>query len=150
MGKGIMINAKPATKQNSLQKLFQVDIILVVVIVILAVIGLVMVFSSSWNFSLLASEYTSTTYAVKRQVFWMAMGAAIAWIVSHIDYHFYRKFLIPMIVLTIGMLIAVFFSPPNEFGAHRTLFQRLYPAFRTCQVSIVIYVSFWLYSRERY
>ena len=148
MGKGIMINAKPAAKQNSLQRLFQVDIILVIVVVVLAVTGLVMVFSSSWNFSLLASEYTSTTYAVKRQIFWMILGAIIAWVVSHVDYHFYRRFLVPMIIVTIGMLIAVFFSPPNEFGAHRTLFNGSIQPSELAKVATVIYVSFWLFSKR--
>jgi cell division protein FtsW len=150
MGETAYVKTKPAadTLKKASQRFFKVDIMLVVVTIMLMIFGLVMVYSSSWNFSILADD--STNYAVKRQAFWLVIGTGAAIFCSFLDYHRYKKIALPALLVSVLSLFAALFFPANEFGARRTLFGGSVQPSELAKLLTIVYISVWLYSkRER-
>src|SRR5450756_1518067 len=101
---------------------------LTVLVGVLCVFGLVMVGSASPVISM--GLYGSTWAIFIRQVMWMGVGVAAMLAFSRIDYRKWRKIRVPLLVGTMGMLVAVLtpgrvraVSPPavrvDETCAHR-------------------------------
>ena len=78
------------TKSVNKEKKRQVDFYLIIIILILLAFGIVMVLSASAP-SALAETGNSYTYFTS-QLQYAALGLAIMWFVSKIDYHIYLKF----------------------------------------------------------
>lgn len=147
--------SKPYKKRA--QGFFKVDIILVIVVVVLITFGLVMVYSSSWYFSLLAKKPNwynllfagePTSFAVISQAIWVICGIVLAIIASRFDYHRYRNWALLILFASGVMLVAVLFTSPNEFGARRTLFTGSVQPSELAKLATVIYLSVWLYSKR--
>lgn len=90
------------------------------VIVILTCIGLVMVFSASYNSIAIKSDTASILSGVKWQAVAAAIGFIAIFVMSKWDYHFFAKprVLTSGFVLAIILLVAVFFCEP-VYDAHR-------------------------------
>ena len=68
----------------------KMDIAFLSIVLILLTIGLVMLFSASYAYSL---EYHGSSYHfIARQALFAVVGVAIMLVISKIDYHFWRKF----------------------------------------------------------
>lgn len=79
---------------------------LLLIILILVVFGLVMVFSAS---APAASYYMNNPYHyVIRQAIFAALGFASLFILSNIDYHFYGKLALPILIGSFLLLFAVY------------------------------------------
>ena len=72
---------------------------------VLCVLGLVMVGSASPVISL--SLYGSPWAILVRQVMWLGIGTAVLLLVARFDYRKWRAFRLPLLVVTIGLLVAV-------------------------------------------
>jgi cell division protein FtsW len=132
-------------KSRSLRLPFDVPLMLIVIV--LLVFGLLMVYSASWDFSILMGE--SPTYIFGRQVLWVFLGLVAAVVASFVDYHLYRKILIPMGLLTLALLFAVLVvndGAGNDFT--RNLLGGSIQPSELAKAVIVIYLSFWLYRRK--
>src|SRR5512136_1781906 len=77
-----------------------VDITLLCALILLGLIGLVFVYSSSWEFSMIF--YSSPYSMFWRQLLFFAAGIGLAVIISSIDYHKFRKLIV---IGTFGVLI---------------------------------------------
>ncbi len=78
---------------------------LAILIAALCVVGLVMVGSASPVISL--AIYGSPWAIFLRQVLWMGVGIGVLVLCSRIDYHRWRSVSGPLIVVTLGLLVAV-------------------------------------------
>jgi cell division protein FtsW len=78
---------------------------LAVLITLLCVVGLVMVGSASPVISLIT--YGSPWTIFIRQVLWMVVGVGALLIFAKVDYRKWRKFGAPLVVITLGLLVAV-------------------------------------------
>jgi len=123
-----------------------IDVALLVAIFFLLLIGLVMVFSASWDISY--KTYGSNTTMFFRQVAWMAIGVVLAVIVSHIDYHQYRRFATIGIIVTFILLIAVLFINEQRFGASRTLSKGSIMPSEAAKLAVIVYLCVWLYAKR--
>jgi len=146
MGEGTYVTDtnKPA-KSRSIKLPFDVPMLLIVIV--LLVFGLLMVYSASWDFSILMGK--EPTYIFSRQVLWILIGSVLAIIASFFDYHRYYKLLVPMGIITLVLLLAVLIV--NEKGSPdvtRMLFGRSIQPSELAKAAIVIYLSFWLYRRK--
>lgn len=122
------------------------DVPLVVFVVALLVFGLLMVYSASWKSAQGANE--SDTYYVFRQMGFVILGGLVAIALSRFDYHRYQRLVVPMIVTALGMLIAVLLVGEERFNATRTLFNGSVQPSEISVLVVVIYLSFWLYSKR--
>ena len=133
---------KPAWKPGP-----NLDLPLLVTILALVIFGLVMMFSASWDYSLM--EYGSPMYMFERQLLWLGVGLGIAFLLSRFDYHRWRKLIIPVMGLTILLLATVLFLNEILLGAKRSLFQGSYQPSELAKLATIIYLSVWLYAKRQ-
>ncbi|MBW6465783.1 MAG: FtsW/RodA/SpoVE family cell cycle protein [Brevefilum sp.] len=146
MGEGTYVTkAAKSGKSRSIKLPFDVPLLLIVIV--LLVFGLLMVYSASWDFSILMGQ--GPTYIFGRQILWVLIGLVFAAIASFINYHHYRKILVPMWVGTLLLLIAVLIANEQR-GAEvtRMLIGGSIQPSELAKAVIVIYLSFWLYGRK--
>ncbi len=92
----------------------KIDITFLSVVLILLTIGLVMLFSASYAYSL---EYYKSSYRfISRQALFAVIGVAVMLLISRIDYHFWRKFAWVIFGLSSAMLIFLLIMPPMVSG----------------------------------
>ncbi len=124
MGKGTSVKPKKKLKKklNAVSIVnFGIDVPLLLTVFTLAVFGVLMVYSASWDFSL--AIYNSPTFIFTRQLIWLAIGLGAAVFLTWFDYHYFRRLAVPGMVLTIGLLVGVLIVNEVRFGAARTLIQ---------------------------
>jgi cell division protein FtsW len=76
-----------------------------VITVVLALIGLVMVFSASGVVA--GNRFHDAIYFLKRQLAWLLFGFILLQIASHLDYLMWRKLALPILIMTAVLLILV-------------------------------------------
>lgn len=81
--------------------------ILLIIVLVLAALGIVMLASTSSVEG--GDKYKDPYHFLKRQVIWLALGiiAAVAAAVF-IDYHWWRRLAVPVVVLSVALLLLVF------------------------------------------
>jgi cell division protein FtsW len=134
-------SSKPARSARS------VDVQLVLTVLALAVFGLIMLYSASFDFSF--NEYGSSTYMFVRQVKWLGLGIVVAFVLSLFDYHNWRKIVLFAMLGTIVLLITVLIINEIRLGASRSLFEGSYQPSEISKLVTVIYLSVWLYAKRQ-
>ena len=97
-------------KRGFLNKEGRLDIPFLSLVLILLTIGLIMLFSASYAFSL--EYYNSSFKFIKQQLIFAALGLVAMFILSHIDYHFWRKLGPAAYIITVLMLGILLIMPP--------------------------------------
>jgi cell division protein FtsW len=157
MGSQSLITKKRKTNQPSSgliqagsRKLRQldlhVDLAFIVIVVFLIMIGLMMVYSASWNYALRRGE--STSFVLSRQITWVVLGASLALIASRIDYHLLQRLGLPLMGATLLLLTAVLVLGETRFGSTRTLLNGSIQPSELAKLATIIYISVWLYSKR--
>jgi len=123
------------------------DMLLVLTVVAMAVFGLIMLYSASFDFSF--NAYGSSSYMFTRQVKWLGLGIALALALSLFDYHHWRKAALLAMLGTIGLLVTVLFINEIRLGASRTLYEGSYQPSEIAKLVAVIYLSVWLYAKRQ-
>ncbi|MBQ6847346.1 MAG: putative lipid II flippase FtsW [Clostridia bacterium] len=108
-----MADAKKRTASRS-KKSGKIDITFLSIVLILLTIGLVMLFSSSYAYSL--EYYDSSYHFISRQTIFAVVGVAIMLLISKIDYHFWRKFAWIVYGFSTVLLIILLIMPPMVSG----------------------------------
>ncbi|MBI9044268.1 MAG: FtsW/RodA/SpoVE family cell cycle protein [Anaerolineaceae bacterium] len=149
MGETTYVRKNTQTKPIKKPKLFlNIDLTMVVVVVLLLLLGLLMVYSSSWGFGIWSDNPKPTHYMLGRQIRWVLLGSVLAIAVSYFDYHKIRKYLLPMMATVVLLLLAVFIFGDERFNAQRTLFNGSIQPSELAKLTIIIYLSFWLFSKK--
>jgi cell division protein FtsW len=78
---------------------------LVLVTFLLVVYGLVMAYSASSAEAYF--QYDSSFYFVKRQLLWVLIGVGAMWVLSRVDYAWWRRAAVPLAGLVVAGLVAV-------------------------------------------
>ena len=147
MGEGTFVSRSKtkAGKTHTLRLPFDVPMLLIVIVIL--VFGLLMVYSASWDFSILMGE--DPTYIFGRQILWVLLGLVAAVIASFIDYHHYRKILVPLGLGTLALLLAVLIVNESRGSeVTRMLIGGSIQPSEMAKAVLVIYLSFWLYRRK--
>lgn len=139
----------PVTRQKARRLSFRekFDLPLLIIVVTLFVIGLLMVYSASWQFARYQgySEYET----VLRQLLIGIGGMIAAVVITFIDYHIYRKYVVIGMIGIIVLLFAVLlFGQSSDFGPKRGLFEGSIQPSEFAKLMIIIYLSFWLDSKR--
>ncbi|MFN8412294.1 MAG: putative peptidoglycan glycosyltransferase FtsW [Anaerolineales bacterium] len=124
------------------------DMPLLVTVVALIAFGLAMLFSSSWDFSL--GAYGDPMYMFNRQLAWLGMGVVIAIVFAFVDYHNWRKFVVPAMALTILLLIGVLLTNEIRFNAKRALFSGSAQPSELAKLVSILYLGVWLYAKREH
>jgi cell division protein FtsW len=121
---------------------------LLIAVVALAVFGLSMLYSSSWDFSL--GAYGDAMYMFNRQLTWLGLGLVIALILAFFDYHHWRKLVVPAMGLTVILLVTVLFMNGIRFGAKRAILGGSVQPSELAKLVSILYLSVWLYAKQEY
>ncbi len=92
----------------------KMDISFFVILIALLVIGLIMLFSSSYAYAL--SVYGDSYKFIKRQFFFAVAGFGIMMFASKVNYHKYRKLAWPLYFISIALLALLLAMPPMISG----------------------------------
>ncbi len=92
------------------------DVVLIGVLIALCLFGTVMTFSASYAVGI--RDYNDGLFFLKRDLISLAIGVSALVLASRVDYHFWRRFSVPAMVVTMGLLFVVLFTPAIG-GAHR-------------------------------
>ena len=100
--------------KNLKNKSGKIDITFLSIVLILLTVGLVMLFSASYAYSL---EYYDNSYRfISRQAIFAVVGVALMLAISRIEYHFWRKFAWGIFALAIILLVVFLILPPMVSG----------------------------------
>jgi cell division protein FtsW len=148
MGQSTYVNssfpAKAAAAPRSIR--LKLDVPLLLITLALLVIGMLFVYSASWQYAALRN-YPST-YLLGRQFVFAAIGSVIAIILSIFDYHRYQRLLLPMLVVILSMLVLVLMVKDVQAGNVRTLLNGSLQPSEFAKLAIIIYLSFWLFAKR--
>ncbi len=101
-------------KRNNSDSHGKMDIVFLSLVFMLLTVGLVMLFSASYAFSL---EYYDNSYKfISRQALFAVVGVVAMLVISRIDYHFWRKFALAIYIISILMLVILLIFPPMVDG----------------------------------
>ncbi len=87
------------------KKRVAMDHTLLIVTMILALVGLVMVFSASAVVA--GNRFQDSGFFLKRQLAWLTFGFLLLHLASHIDYVWWKRLSIPLLAVTLLLLIMV-------------------------------------------
>jgi len=151
MGTGTLINQreKRSSPKVTVKSTGISDMPLFITIIILAVFGLVMVFSASWDYSIVVLE-EAPTYMFNRQVLWMGLGIVILLGLSNFDYHHLRRLAVPVMLFTVASLVGVLFINDERLGAVRAYYEGSIQPSELAKLVIVVYLSVWLYAKREH
>lgn len=124
------------------------DMPLLVCVIALLVFGLVMLYSASWDFS--RAAYTNPMTMFNNQVRWLALGAAVAVILAFFDYHYWRRLVVPVMIATIFLLLAVLFLSEIRFNARRSIFDGSVQPSELAKLVTILYLAVWLYAKRQH
>lgn len=125
-----------------------IDIPLVIVTIILVVLGLMMVYSASTDFSL--RFYGSPNQIFYRQLQVLIISMVVAGALAFIDYHLVEKIALYAMIGTIILLVMVLFVSDIRHGAVRTLWSGSVQPSELSKLVIIIYLAVWLYNKRDY
>ena len=89
----------------------KIDIPFLLLCIALLVFGLIMVASSSHVFALY--KYGDSYYYIKRQLFFAVAGVGIMFVSAFFDYHKFRKYAFPLLIVAVFLLILVLIPIPG-------------------------------------
>ena len=148
MGIGTFVNqaARPITPPERHKRTSTGDLILIATVIALCIFGLLMLYSASTDFSYL--NYGSQTFMFNKQLIFLAGGILIALLLSRVDYHLYRRFALPLLLVAVGLLVAVLLTKDMRNGAIRTFFGGSVQPSELAKLVTILYLSAWLFSKQ--
>lgn len=142
-----MINATTSkSRRRSNVQSFSFDVGLLLIVASLLVIGLLMVYSASWDVSMTISNSQNSIFL--RQVLWVGLGITGATILSYFDYHRYRKLVVYMMALVIIALFAVLVVREVRYNSARSLFEGSIQPAEFAKLISILYLSVWLTNKK--
>lgn len=138
--------ARPKVARGKTLQRISFDLPLVLIVISLLILGILMVYSASSDFSY--QWKGDSTYVFRRQLGWVGLGVLVAGVTAFLDYHWWRKLALPAMVAAIGLLIAVLFMNNMRLGAVRSLFSGSVQPSELAKLVVVIYLSVWLFNRR--
>ncbi len=127
------------------------DFVLLFVIVLLVLFGLVMVFSSSYYYTLTRASFNNDMYYfIKRQGMWAVIGTIVMIVAMNFPYKYLRRFTLPLYIFTNLCLVLVLIVGTEANGSKRWLgigglsFQ---PS-ELAKVAVIMFLSHYIVSHK--
>jgi cell division protein FtsW len=126
----------------------QIDYPLMIGIGALMAIGLLMVYSATFDVVVNpGDQQPDPTYFLMRQALWMALGIVGMWVMIRTDYATWHRFSIPMLFIGLAVLAAVLVVGSERFGAQRSFLGGSVQPSELMKLVAIIYVADWLSSK---
>ncbi len=122
---------------------FKFDYWLALALGALLIVGLMMVFSASFDLGILVKE-GDATYYFRRQIIALGIGLVGLVVVMQFDYHTFRKFSVFFMVATLILLLATLFVAEEIFGAKRGLSGGSFQPSEVAKLTTILYIAHWL------
>lgn len=152
MGTGTFVRDHPVAIPQSQEQVktpgASMDIPLLLAISGLLVFGLVMLFSASWDYSL--ENYDDPMKMFNRQVLWLGLGLLAMFVLTRLDYHHWRKLVLPAMAFTIILLLVVLLTSDVRFNAKRTIYAGSIQPSELAKLVFIIYLVVWLFSKRQH
>ena len=121
------------------------DYVLVLTVAALLLIGLMMVYSTTFDWSYADTENPFSFFL--RQVMWVALGLLIMAVLSRIDYMWWRRLAVPVMGVALALLALVLAFGSVSFGAQRTFLNGSIQPSEPAKLAVIIYIAAWLASK---
>jgi cell division protein FtsW len=121
------------------------DYVLVLAVAGLVIIGLMMVYSATFDWSY--QEHGSSFHIASRQFLWVGLGVVALVAVASVPYDRWRQVAVLVMGATLVLLILVLFVGEERFGARRTFLNGSVQPGELTKLAMVIYVAAWLASK---
>ncbi|MBI4505526.1 MAG: putative lipid II flippase FtsW [Chloroflexi bacterium] len=125
------------------------ETLLLTVTAALLLVGITMVYSSTFVIAHNNPAYGNESYFLARQLGWAALGVAAMVVAARIDYRHWRRLSVGVFVLALAGLVVVLVPHlgRTEFGAQRWLAVGPLPAFQPSEfakLAVAVYFADWL------
>jgi cell division protein FtsW len=121
------------------------DYTLIVVVLALVIVGLMMVYSATFDWSY--QQYGSSTHIALRQLAWVGLGAVALVVFTLVPYDWWQKAAVPVLGAALLSLVLVLFIGDERFGAQRSFLGGSVHPGELAKLSMVIYIATWLASK---
>jgi len=111
----------------------------------LVVIGMLMVYSTTFDLGLLSRE--EPTYFFRRQVSALLLGLVAIVVFMQFDYHILRRFSVLIMGGTLLLLLYLLIFGEANFGATRGLHDNSYQPGEVAKLATILYIAHWLSSK---
>lgn len=111
----------------------------------LIIIGLLTVYSTTFDIGLQWKEDSS--YYIRRQVIALLIGLGAFVAIMQFDYHILRRISVPFLGLTLIGLLATLFMGESLLGAQRGLQGGSYQPSEVAKIAVILYIAHWLSSK---
>ncbi len=124
---------------------FHFDYWMLLAVGALIIIGLLMVYSTTFDIGFRWKD--DPNYYIRRQFIAAGLGFAGMIFVMQFDYHYLRKFSVPLLMLTLVLLVFVVFFGSIFLGAARGLYAGSYQPAELAKFATLLYIAHWLSSK---
>ncbi|MFZ5822615.1 MAG: FtsW/RodA/SpoVE family cell cycle protein [Chloroflexota bacterium] len=152
MGTGTFVKERPLAlpreQEGARSPTIGMDVPLLLAVIGLLVFGLVMLFSASWDFSL--GAYDDPMQMLNRQALWMGLGLVVMFVLTRLDYHYWRKLVLPAMAVTIILLLIVLLMSEVRFNVKRAVWDGSIQPSELAKLVSIIYLVVWLFSKREH
>ncbi len=122
-----------------------VDYALALAVVGLVIIGLMMTYSATFDWSY--QKHQDSFRISSRQFMWVGLGLVVMIVTASIPYEWWQHIAVPVMGTTLLSLILVLFLGDDRFGARRSFFNGSIQPGELAKPAVAIYVAAWLSSK---
>jgi cell division protein FtsW len=123
----------------------QVDYVLLLAVAALLLIGLMMAYSTTFDWSY--SETSNPLSYFIKQTGWVILGLVVMMLVARMDYTWWRRLAVPIMAGAVLSLLLVLIFGSKIFGAQRSFLNGSIQPSEPAKLAIIIYVAAWLSSK---
>lgn len=124
---------------------FQFDYWLLLSLAGLLIIGMMMVYSTTFDYGFRFQD--DVTYYFRRQLTAAVLGVVTIVVMMQFDYHILRRFSVPFLFGTLGLLTVLLFFGESFLGATRGLYEGSYQPSEVAKLATILYIAHWLSSK---
>jgi cell division protein FtsW len=136
------------TDQPVRKKLFglPIDGLLIVIVGALVAFGLMMVYSTTFDWSY--QSYGDPSLIFFRQVRWLGVGIVAMTIAAYMPYRWWRRLSLILMGATVAALAAVLLFGSTTFNAQRSFFNGSVQPSELAKLATILYLAVWLDSKS--
>jgi len=136
------------TDQVPRKKIFglPLDGMLIVVVGALVGFGLMMVYSTTFDWSYRA--YNDAAYIFSRQLGWLGLGLGVMVITAAMPYRWWKPLSVGMMAVTLLALVGVLIFGSTTFNAQRSFFNGSVQPSELAKFATILYLAVWLDSKS--
>ncbi|MEZ4519673.1 MAG: putative peptidoglycan glycosyltransferase FtsW [Chloroflexota bacterium] len=124
---------------------FMFDYWLALAIAGLIVVGVLVVYSTTFDLGMLAKD--DSTYYIRRQLIALGIGLVGVLIIMQFDYHVLRYASVPLLGVTLLSLLVLLLVGDRIFGATRGFYEGSFQPSEVAKLATILYIAYWLHTK---